>query len=103
MKFYRFQCSNGLVFEVPLGVIIRNKAIYALNQKWYPEMPLNKYYDIVEAEMKRDYEEIEEWARNNMDWDDVKEFAKLVPSEEKKMNMQEEWCNPNETKIVEHD
>ena len=43
MKFYRFQCSNGLVFEVPLGVIIRNKAEYALNQKWYPEMPLNKY------------------------------------------------------------
>ena len=103
MKFYMFKCSNGLVYEIPLGVIIRNKAEYALSKNWFPELNITQCYQQIETEFERDREEIEDWAVNNMDWDDVKEFAKLIPSVERKINMNDEWIHTNAIKIVEHD
>lgn len=103
MKFYRFQCSNGDVYEIPLDEIIDSKAAYAFEHKWFDDMYMIDVIREIIKEFDNDPYLIEEWARNDMDWDDVKEYARLVPSEEKKMNMQDEWCNPNETKIVEYD
>jgi hypothetical protein len=41
--------------------------------------------------MFEDPDEVADWAQNNMDWDDVKDVAKLVHSDEP--DYQEGWVN----------
>lgn len=102
MKFYRFECSNGDVYEIPLDEIIDSKAAYAFERKWFGDMYMINVIREIIKEFNTDPWLIEEWATNNMNWDEVKSNARLVKSENK-IDMQDEWCNPNETKIVEHD
>lgn len=102
MKFYRFQCSNGDVYEIPLDEIIESKAYYAFERKWFDDMYMIDVIREIAKEFDNDPFLIKDWARNNMNWADVKSSARLIKSENQ-IDMQEEWCNPNEIKIVEHD
>lgn len=43
--------------------------------------------------------EIQDWAGNNMNWDDVKEFAVLAPAKPQKVDWEEGWCNGEKTII----
>jgi len=106
MKFYRFQCSNKQRFDIPLSVIVRDKAEYALEKNWFEledipeENRLGVCYQKIEAEFEQDHSEIEDWARNNMNWSDVVEYAKVVPTNDIEPDMQSEWCDPIDVEII---
>jgi len=87
---YQFTCSDGSVYQVPVSVIALNRA----------ENYADEFGDDVERSLaedtiplfKGDMYEIQDWARNNMDWDDVKVHATKV-SDAVELNMQNEWNN----------
>lgn len=76
--------DGGFVWHVPAEVIAKNRATY------YAENDKDATYDEeFNFTMGDDYE-LRDWFFNNMDWDDVKDAAKLVatpaPRAEPRMN-----------------
>lgn len=76
---YRVKMSDGSVWEIPVERIIINRASYYNSKGEAPEFEI-------------DEDEIEDWARGNMDWDDVKFFARLV-SPPDDVDFQDGWVN----------
>lgn len=96
-KYYQFTTSTGDVWRVPTMVIAKNRATYyAKKQKIDIEESLRN--DTIPFFESDDFE-IEDWARNNMDWSDVENHAEKLKS--KGPDMQEEWVNPEETDITD--
>lgn len=71
MKVLRI-ADDGFVWDVPAEAIAKNRATY------YAENDKDTTYDEeFEHTMGSNYE-LRDWFFNNMDWDDVKDAAKLV-------------------------
>jgi len=77
--------SNGDTFEIQGSVIARNRAEY-----YAKEDPDTTYQLEYEFTLHDDYE-LEDWAKNNMNWEDVEYFAKKVPSQI--IDYNDEWTN----------
>lgn len=99
-KWYVFECSDGSKWRVPTEVIAKHRSAYYV--KTYA-----KFQNDLEKHMKEhtiplfesdDYE-IEDWARNNMDWTEVENFAERL--NDGGFDMQEEWVNPEETDVTD--
>jgi len=71
MKVLRVTMPNGDIYQIPAKVIAEDKARY------YAKEHGASYTSIIHETMNDDYE-IEDWASNNMNWDEVEKFAKLV-------------------------
>lgn len=88
-KLYTVTMENGDVWAVPAEVIADNYA------KEY-ESCGEDYQENFDAMMNwfdaKDFE-FEDWARNNMDWDDVKDKAFLYKKNEQPVDFQEGWIN----------
>lgn len=82
--------ENGDVYGVPAELIADNYA------KYYQEEYGENYDENHEAMMHwfdtKDYE-FADWAKNNMDWDDVKHAAVLLNKYEMTVDFQEGWIN----------
>lgn len=64
---------DGSMWDVPISVIAKNRAEYYATK----EPPYEETYKIELKYALENEEEIIDWAQNNMDWDDVKNFARL--------------------------
>ena len=82
------------LYAIPLKVIADNRAKYFAqwDEITYDE---SLYDDTIPLFMAETYE-IEDWASNNMDWDDVKEYAIKIETKAKhEYDFQDGWMNGN--------
>jgi hypothetical protein len=87
-KSYHVTMPDGRVWAVPLLTIALNRAQYYMQ---IDGVSLNESLNNDTIPMFEDPDEVADWAQNNMDWDDVKDVAKLVHSDEP--DYQEGWVN----------
>ena len=99
MKVLRVTMPDGQKWDVPVEVIARNRAAHYASE----------FGDEVERSLKEDTlllfdgeggaYEIEDWAANNMNWDEVEEHATLAMAQDA-VDFQEGWVN-GEKEILE--
>lgn len=88
-NIYAVTMDNGDTYGVPAELIADNFAkYYARVGEDYQEN-----YDAMMYWLKTDDYEFADWAKNNMDWEDVKDHAVLLKSEEVTVDFQEGWVN----------
>lgn len=88
-KIYAITMSNGDVYGVPASVIADN---YAKHYQSHGEDYQENYDAMMDWFDKEDYE-FADWAKNNMDWDDVKQHAILLEHRQDPFDFQECWIN----------
>jgi hypothetical protein len=95
-KLYIVKMPNGESWSVPVSVIAWDRAKnYA--EEFDGDVKRSLEEDTVPL-FEEDNYEIRDWAQNNMNWDDVKEHAKLYSSPRAHdVNWQEGWCNGDYT------
>lgn len=96
-RSYNVTFSNGQTWSIPVAIIALNRARYFRSKE--PEMNLEDHLIAIYKEFDEDKYLIEEWARNNMNWSDVSNFA-VLQEEEKYINWEREWCNPEKIEII---
>jgi len=84
--------ETGDIYRVPVYAIVFSKAeYYAKIDETTIEESIFK--EVIE-EFNADNFEILDWAQDNMNWEDVSDFAELVSKKIiKKVNWQENWVN----------
>lgn len=97
VQYYQVESENGEQWRVPIDAIVQNRSEY------YAEKD-NVSYEEAEAEtielFNSDTYEIEDWARNNMNWSDVS--GQAILHQTKSVVMYDDmWCNPVEVEFVE--
>lgn len=99
-KYLRVTMPDSSVWDVPAEIVAKDRASYYKEKDptsyGTPERTYTAEFDIT---MDDEYELID-WARNNMDWDDVKEFA-VEDTEPDEPDFQEGWLN-GEHEIIEY-
>lgn len=88
-RYYAITMENGDVYGVPAEIIARHYAGY---YQEYGESFEDNYDAMMHWFDTNDYE-FADWAKNNMDWDDVKDHAVLLEKSEKEIDFQEGWIN----------
>jgi hypothetical protein len=96
-KWYQFTTSTGDVWRVPVKVIAENRAIFYAKENGI-DIEESLQDDTIPLFESDDFE-IEDWARNNMDWSDVENHAEKVKSAEP--DMQKEWVNPDSKEFLD--
>lgn len=84
--------SDSSWWKIPVQIIAESRAKYFA--KTDSEDGEGEYDDIFNDELKytlEDDTEIIDWAKNNMYWDDVKDFA--IFEKQEKPNYSKEWIN----------
>lgn len=84
MKVIELVTTHGSLWRIPALVVCTNRATYYKNR--------SDDYDVYRAEFEYcmdDDDEIIDWARNNMDWSDVRDVARLIETAEE--DMSREW------------
>ena len=87
-KKYRVTMPNQSIWEVPVSVIALDHAKYYAG---VDEISVEKSYDLTAELFLDDDYEVEDWAKNNMNWEDVSDEAVCVESPE--TDFQEGWMN----------
>ena len=88
-KWYQFTTSTGDVWRVSTMIIAKDRAVYYAKKKNI-DIEGSLQNDTIPFFEEDDFE-IEDWARNNMDWAEVENYAEKLVS--KGPDMQEEWVN----------
>jgi len=96
-KVLRIEMPNGSKWDVPVMIIARDRAKY-YKDEFDNNIEKSLHDDTLPLFESNEYE-IKDWASNNMNWDDVKEFAKQVPQSNTETDYQEGWIN-GEKEIV---
>lgn len=86
-KDYLLELENGQIWSIPVRVIAFHRAHY-YEKKDDISFHDSLYKDTLPLFESDDYE-IEDWAKNCMNWADVKIYAKLIPH---KCCMDKEWA-----------
>lgn len=86
-KCLKVRFSNGDLFAVPARVIAENRANYYAELDGY-ELNSNEWEAEVLTALNDEYE-IEDWAGNNMNWDELSPYAVKINIEE--FDYDEEW------------
>lgn len=88
-NIYAVTMENGDIYGVPAELIADNYAKYYENTgEDYQEN-----YDAMMYWFHTDDYDFADWAKNNMDWDDVKEHAVLLKMIKKEVDFQKGWVN----------
>lgn len=103
-KYLRVTMPDKSRWDVPAGIIADSAAKY-YGEKDSGESSGPKY----EAAYREEYDhrmqdetDLIDWAGNNMDWQDVSQFAQLAPqSAQKPVDYQEGWVN-GPKKVVQY-
>ena len=78
-KFLKVTFLTGETWQIPAGVIARDRAAYYANKD--AEKGMGNFEDILESEMRAalddDYELID-WAQNNLSWENVSTHAQKI-------------------------
>ena len=82
------EMTDGSIWTVPVSVIAQNRAENYADEFSSVEESLEE--DTLPL-FESNYYDIKDWASNNMNWDDVREFAMKV--EDSKIDFQEGWIN----------
>ena len=94
-KYLQVEMPNGERWLVPLHIIADDRAKYFAKKD-----PDTTYEEEYEYALSEEYE-IFDWAANNMNWKEVKEYAKEGGRDQlTERGYQEGWCN-GEKEIVE--
>ena len=88
-RYYAVTMPNGDIYGIPAHVIADNYANYYATKG---EDYLENYDAMVYWFDTNDYE-FADWAKSNMDWDDVQEHAVLLESQTKSCDFQDGWVN----------
>lgn len=89
IRIYAVTMNNGDVYGVPAEVIADHYARYyeSLGESYRTN------YDTMIGWFDAEEFEFKDWAKNNMDWDDVKDKAFLLRKAEQKIDFQDGWIN----------
>lgn len=97
-KYLRVTMPDGSKWDVPIKVIAESRARY------YAKADGVSYEESYEKDTISLFEEdaynIEDWAANNMNWEDVKALAVRASDAEDDVDFQEGWIN-GEKEVVE--
>lgn len=85
-KFVRIQFHTGHVYEVPASVIADDRTSYYAMQE--PERTREQHSFETRELFKSDFN-LFDWAKNNMNWSDLKKYARMV--EFKAPDLQAAW------------
>ncbi|KKN60230.1 hypothetical protein LCGC14_0534290 [marine sediment metagenome] len=96
-KYLRVTMPDGSTWHVPADLIANDRAHYYATKENGQETYDEEYKFTLE-----DNTELIDWAINNMNWADVKEFAFLVPRLKVDVDYQEGWVN-GEHEVIECD
>lgn len=108
MKYLKIVFSNGESYDIPATVVAHERATYYANHDEGKEMDekgdnpawTKVYNDERKFTLEDDYELID-WAKNNMNWEDVEEYAVIAPLDpDKGINKHKEWTE-NDIEVVE--
>jgi hypothetical protein len=99
-KWLRVTMPDGSDWELPASLVADPRARY------YAESDTKStsgdaFERVYRGEMEADEEDLIDWAHNNMNWSEVKYFARPV-SPARGADFQEGWVN-GEMEITEHD
>lgn len=97
-RIYAITTDNGDVYGIPAEVIADN---YAKYYEGYGESYQENYDVMINAFDTKNYV-FADWAKNNMEWDDVKNKAFLVRKGEHYDDFQENWVNGQYEYITEN-
>ncbi len=88
-RIYAVTMENGDVYGIPAEVIAENYAAYyaSLGEDY------KENYDTMLKWFDTNDFEFEDWAKNNMNWEDVADQAVRLPSRKKEVDFQEGWMN----------
>lgn len=89
VRIYAVTMPNGDIYGVRAEIIAEN---YAKYYESLGEDYKENYDAMIEGFDTNDYE-FADWAKNNMDWNDVKRHAVLLGRTQTKINYQEGWVN----------
>ena len=94
MKTLLVTMPDGTVWGVPVDIIARDRAAHYAHE-FGGDIERAIKEDTMPLFDSDDYE-IEDWAANNMNWDDVKQHAaKISDHMPPAVDYQEGWCNGN--------
>lgn len=104
--YLRVTMPDGSQYDVPCHLIAMDRAKYyaekeaekegeKTDKETYNEKLIEEYNFAI-----KNKDEIQDWASNNMDWDDVKAHAKKV-TDNKDVDFQEGWVN-GEKEVVHY-
>ena len=89
-KYYVVKMSNGEKYAIPAKTIASNYAKYY--EKEHGEGFKENFDAMMEWFDRKDYK-FADWAKNNMDWNDVKDVAILIEDKPKTHDYQNDWMN----------
>lgn len=89
-RAYAITMENGDVYGIPAEVIADHYAKHYLKE--HGEDYEENYEAMLHWFDTNDYE-FADWAKNNMDWDDVKHAAVLLEKHEADVDFEEGWVN----------
>ena len=87
-KFMIVNFDNGDKYKIPTEIIFKDCLDYYIKESE------DETSEEVEKQLREDFEDsfiIEDWAFNNMNWEDVEKYA--IPLEYGEKNMEELWVN----------
>lgn len=87
-KYYTIEMTNGDIYGIPAEVIAENYASYY--HKNHDEDYKENFDYMMELFDKKDYD-FEDWARGNMNWDEVQDKAVLLRKGNIEVDFQECW------------
>ena len=89
MKIYAVKMPNGDQYGIPANLVAKNYAdFYARRGEDWQES-----YDTMLRWFDAGDYEFADWAKNNMHWDDVKQDAVLISTDQLGVDFQEGWVN----------
>ena len=99
--YLRVTMPDGSQYDVPCHLIAMDRAKYYADKEAKDDKKKRDEKIVEEYNFAiKDKEEIQDWAANNMDWDDVKAHAKKV-TDNKDVDFQEGWIN-GEKEVVHY-
>ena len=94
-KYLRVTMPDGSRWDVPVMLIVNDRAKYYAKTRLDPETHFKKEVEYA----LNDECEIKDWAANNMNWEDVVLQAQIV-LEVREVDYQEGWIN-GEQEVIE--
>ena len=108
MKHIRVTFSNGETYEIPALKIANNRGKYYADKDFGEqdrgEAPDPKWTNIYQKERNvalESDEELVDWSENNTNWEDIEQFAIMIPTDNPDLDKHAEWPQNDKT-IVEH-
>jgi hypothetical protein len=101
-KCLKVRFSNGDMFEIPARVIAENRANYYADLDGY-EINSNEWEAEIISALNDEFE-IEDWAANNMNWNELAPYARRIDSD-KEFDYDDGWTDADIelTDLVEED